>query len=189
MQKERLLALACWLENGAKHIGKHPTTFDMSVGIRVDEPVGEYDFDPNACGTACCVAGAAVQFFAPAAAEDLINDVKEALKNEAGVYEENNELPDRDDWYLEQQVGFFAGLSGLPGPRIFEIGSSVLGLTERQARMLFLPSETYKDEYVTHEPPEHAELADYTDPAWAARVIRRGVETGDFNWYAEGVQK
>lgn len=180
MQTERLLALACWLENGAKHIGKHQTVFDMSVGIRVNEPVGEYDFDPNACGTACCVAGAAVQFFAPAAAEDWISGVKASLRDEATHYGELNETPARDDWYLEQQVGFFAGATG---PRIFEVGSSVLGLTERQARMLFLPSERFAEGDFVYDPPGHAEMRDYTDPAWAARVIRRGVETGDFNWH------
>jgi hypothetical protein len=52
MHIERLDEIASWLEDGAPHRGK-VHAFTMSAFI---------DIIDNDCGTACCIAGAAVQF-------------------------------------------------------------------------------------------------------------------------------
>lgn len=188
MQTERLLALANWLEGGAKHslrIGKRDVVFDMSVGIRVMAEVGQ-DFDPNACGTACCVAGAAVEFFAPKEAASLLGNVREEALGVAAIYVDDYgdslEDPTREfinDWNGTLDAPFMGVEQGVE-QGVFDTARDLLGLSDMQASMLFLPSEATGD----YSPPEHAELADYTDPLWAARAIRRGVETGDFNWHA-----
>lgn len=60
MHIERLTKLAEWLEAGAPH---ETITFDMTTSMRFRK------FDANdphytaTCGTVCCLAGAAVQFF------------------------------------------------------------------------------------------------------------------------------
>lgn len=56
MNTERLNILADWLEAGAPH-ERAGMRFDMEIGIEVDHD--------NGCATACCIAGAAVQFFDP----------------------------------------------------------------------------------------------------------------------------
>jgi len=63
MHIERLTKLAEWLEAGGKHELVH---FDMTSGIRFSEEVEMERLTPeeiNACGSSCCIAGAAVQFF------------------------------------------------------------------------------------------------------------------------------
>lgn len=173
MQTERLLALANWLEGGAKHslkIGNRDVVFDMSVGIQVRAEMGE-DFDANTCGTACCIAGAAVQFFAPAKANALLSvtrakmyDLATSIKQAQG---------NAFEWHATSQVGFY-GRSGVNG--VLETATELLGLTDEQAMDLFVPN---------HRPSEHRSLKDFNDPLEAAKVIRRGVETGNFNWDAE----
>jgi len=55
MRADRLTILAEWLEQGAPHKAGIDR-FDMNHGVAVDPA------DP-ACGTVCCIAGAATQFF------------------------------------------------------------------------------------------------------------------------------
>lgn len=183
LQTERLEALANWLEGGAKHklhIGKREVVFDMSVGIRAMADVGE-DFDPNECGTACCVAGAAVQFFSPDRAHTLLQlahiESQELVADVAACGDDPKEI-DRGTWGDTLDVEFTTRSFERPG--VFEGAQKLLGLTYVQAKMLFQPTETLED--VGYYPPGHMELRDFTDPLWAARTIRTGLKTGVFNW-------
>lgn len=179
MQTERLLALACWLEGGAHHklkIGNRDVTFAMNVGIQALAEFGE-DFEPNKCATACCIAGAAVEFFMPEQANALLAGVRNIVADYADANPDSEDEGDlnRGDWYFDTQSAW--------GP-VKQSAQALLDLDDKQAHMLFTPSED-KAEY-NYDPPQHMQLSDYTDPAWAARVIRRGVATGNFNWHAEG---
>jgi len=61
MNKRRLAGIARWLERGAPH--KHNVVaFDMSEGFKYKERKATA-VETNACGTICCIAGAAVQFY------------------------------------------------------------------------------------------------------------------------------
>lgn len=71
MNKERLEIIAEWLEAGAPH-KNGVTGFNMAFGASKTEP---------ACGTACCIAGAAVYFFAPEEAKRFELDLEEQLKD------------------------------------------------------------------------------------------------------------
>lgn len=171
MQTERLLALANWLEGGAKHklkIHGRDVVFDMAKGIQVMAEFGE-DFEPNSCATACCVAGAAVEFFMPEKAAALLHDIHDKLNNRIGVdeFDKYDEL----DWDWEAQVGW---------DEVGKTAQALLGLSAKQAHMLFKPADSSEEH--EYETDEFDEFTNYTDPAWAARVIRRGVATGDFNW-------
>lgn len=183
LQTERLEALANWLEGGAKHslrIGNRKVVFDMRVGIRVMADIGE-DFDPNECGTACCVAGAAVQFFAPDRAQTLLQLAHvEALELVADTVEcgDDPKEIDRDTWQDTLDVAFITNSDERPG--VFEKAQKLLGLTYNQAKMLFQPTEPLVG--LDYFPPDHLELCDFTDPLWAARTIRTGLKTGVFNW-------
>ena len=61
MNIERLNEIAEWLEAGAPHKGK-VHAFYMGGFIRPVYDVTGKSSDYNSCGTACCIAGAAVQF-------------------------------------------------------------------------------------------------------------------------------
>lgn len=171
MQKERLLALACWLEGGAKHklqIHGREVVFDMSQGIQVLAEVGT-DFDPNTCKTACCIAGAAVEFFAPEKADALLRDVHAELENFGEGTEGDEELVSR--WQMDTQAKFYTNPFG---EGIADIAADLLGLTYEQSQALFIPNN--------QDGLDHRELRDFNDPLQAARVIRHGVATGEFNW-------
>lgn len=60
MNVERLTKLAEWLENGAPH---ENITFDMTTTIKFKVFNPEDEHETARCGTVCCIAGAAVQFF------------------------------------------------------------------------------------------------------------------------------
>lgn len=150
MNIERLTQLAEWLEGGAKH---ERFEFDMSTGFSF--PVTE-DFNPDVvpeCGAACCIAGAACQFF---------GDVETLYR----LYWEDHYVSEFDD-------GDMAQLDWLP---ISDEARVLLGLTDAQAEALFVPTSS----------PQHLEksLRDFNDPAWAARTIRRLIETGEVDWMA-----
>lgn len=121
MNKKRLEKLAEWLEGGAKH---KRLTFRMDRGYVFETK----DFDPDKptdCGVACCIAGAAMQFFAPV----------ETAKRVAREY--------KDYGWLEDQRGLdFDGKSGI-GERAAEL----LNLTPEQAHHLFVPSRLFLSDY------------------------------------------
>jgi hypothetical protein len=140
MHTERLTTLAEWLEAGAKH---ERIKFDMTTGITL-EPVDDHDLKNVAsCGTSCCIAGAAVQFFSPASLAGVTKNL------------------DRDD-DLE-----------ITWPWVAERAQFLLDLGDDTADMLFQPA----DHFGGH-------LSNYDDPAWAARTIRRLIETGEVDWNA-----
>lgn len=189
MHIERLTALANWLEGGAQHklrIGNRDVVFDMNVGIKPLAGVGE-EFDPSSCGTACCVAGAAVEFFAPEEATKLI---QRSWEEAAGLIDDvitrGDDPTEMDDewWNDALAIGFQGG--DPEHPLIFEQAQKLLGLSHEQASMLFLPHEAIAgvgvDAPLIYDPPGHVELRDYTDPAWGARTIRHGLATGRFDW-------
>lgn len=63
MNKKRLLILADWLDAGAPH--KH-VEFNMGKWLLLVNQYGlTTDYVAYACGSVCCIAGAAAQFFAP----------------------------------------------------------------------------------------------------------------------------
>lgn len=130
MNKQRLAAIAEWLEGGAKHAD---VEFDMSVSLIPYDPENA---DHNKCGTTCCIAGAAVHFFDP--------------KFEAA------ESPG-------EEVSWF---------RVKDRALKLLDLDYVTGRVLFEPSST----------GSYDELADYNDPAWAARVVRNLIKTGSVDW-------
>jgi len=61
MNKRRLAGIARWLERGAPH-KKNVVEFNMVEGFKYKD-VKATAAETNACGTTCCIAGAAVQFY------------------------------------------------------------------------------------------------------------------------------
>lgn len=178
LQKERLLAMANWLEGGAQHklqIHGREVVFDMAMGIQVLAEVGA-DFDPNTCKTACCIAGAAVEFFAPERADAFLRGIKDELENFGDGIVGDEELKAR--WEIDTQAKFY---SNTFGPGVADVAAELLGLTYAQSQALFLPN--YQDSL------DHCSLRDFNDPLQAARVIRHGVATGEFNWDKEAWEK
>ncbi|AMR57382.1 hypothetical protein vB_PsyM_KIL3b_0136 [Pseudomonas phage vB_PsyM_KIL3b] len=53
--KQALIKVAEWLEDGAQHV-------NIDNGHKIDKFDMEYGVTNNGCGTACCIAGAIVQF-------------------------------------------------------------------------------------------------------------------------------
>lgn len=131
MNKQRLKVIAKWLEGGAKHAD---VKLDMVVGLVPYDPENEAH---NACGTSCCLAGAAVQFFDPAFVEE-----------HAVV---GKEIP----W------------NSVKGRAI-----DLLGMDYHEAMDLFEPSAL----------GPYSDLRDYNKPAWAARVVRKLIKTGEVDW-------
>lgn len=151
MNKQRLEHLAQWLEAGALH---ERITFDMDEGIsfKVD------DFDPDRptdCRTACCLAGAAVQFFGD---ETWLAEAMRRQYSERDAFDKHLTLPFWGPY--GQQRGHNNVLSK---------ATELLGLTRAQAKSLFVPGGW---------------LPDYNDPQWAARTIRHLIATGKVDWDA-----
>lgn len=158
MDIERLTKLAEWLENGAKH---ERISFDMREGIVVRKVEDVDPSSPDTCQTACCLAGAATQFFDPAWVERMWGDVwmgdRPAFFSEYSLYEDDDPTYSTDNTPIA-----FGGISGH--------AQDLLDLSWTQAHSLFTPGNFD---------------ADYNDPAWAARVIRRLIATGKVDWDAE----
>lgn len=114
MNIERLTAIAEWLENGAPHV-----RFDMSKGFAIEVDPNDVT---NVCGTSCCLAGAAVQFFdAPKEkTEELLTEVKD-----------NEDLED-DNYFVEYEW-----------ENIFNEAMQLLGLDHETAYALFRPDNGY----------------------------------------------
>lgn len=140
MNKERLAAIAEWLEGGAMH---DDIEFDMSTGLI---PYDKDNVAHNGCSTTCCLAGAAVQFFNP----DWVEERKR--------FEERHMRYDNDD--------------ELSWPAVRNAAAGLLDLDDRTANQLFSPvkSGPYNDYDM------------YQDPAWAARVVRNLIATGEVDW-------
>lgn len=147
MNINRLTQLAEWLEGGAKH---ERFTFDMTTGIAF--PVTE-EFNPDKvtdCGVACCIAGAACQFF---------GDPTTLIQNE---------------WLRKGELHLAGDHFEVDWKKLSTQAMFLLGLTEAQATALFTPNETHR----------YRMLREFNDPAWAARTIRRLIETGEVDWMA-----
>lgn len=154
MNIQRLTKLAEWLEGGAKH---ERIEFDMSKGVMVRTPE---DYDPtdpahSVCSTVCCLAGAAVQFFAEP-------EEKSEINSEAMTEDDGEAVWDH----------------------VWPVAQEALGLTEDQAHLLFEPSRYQPDReggVIFHY---RGNLSLFNDPAWAARTIRHLIETGEVDWDA-----
>ena len=134
MNIERLTELAEWLEAGAPEKAG-VVEFDMSDFINVPLEYAAleraHDWVPS-CGTACCIAGAAVQF------------------EQARV--------GREPWTP----------GCMRGGAIMDKARGLLGLDELQAGELFVPGY----------PGAWRDIR----PDYAARVIRKLIETGFVDW-------
>ncbi len=134
MNKRRLAGIARWLERGAK-AKKNVVKFDMSNGVMFQGPHDATLEDKFSCGTACCIAGAAVMFY---------NKPLE-LARESYAYAGISWTSVRAEAYklldLDSDRGYqlFYGIGGIGAC------SSV-------------------------------------SPAWAARVIRKLIATGEVDW-------
>lgn len=112
-----LTKLALWLEGGAEH---KTVTFDMGKGIEFKtKDMEEIKAGALACRTACCLAGAAVQFF-----NEPDQLVRRAITEELWDRATYEQLP----WYMVKPEA-----------------ARVLGLDVETADALFLPSV---DEYI-----------------------------------------
>lgn len=149
-----LVNVAEWLEAGAKHVVIDPETsleigfFDMEYAV-----VANMDNDhTNACGTACCIAGAVCQF------ERLGLDERDSEGDldwitPADVFS-NEEKPAAS----EPQGAFF-------------LAADHLGISYADAQALFAPFSV-----------EGLDASEYNAPKIAARVVRKFIETGEVSW-------
>lgn len=158
MHVQRLTEIAEWLEAGAPRKG-YATGFNMQYGIKIDQnlanpqltqnefgeyPIAQAEAVLSTCGTTCCIAGAAVLFY---------NEPAEKLAKH---------------YFRLYGTVLWHGHHGIE-----EEATSLLELTEREARYLFTPHDVW-----------NGRLEDYNDPAWAARVIRGFIATGTVDWIA-----
>lgn len=148
MNVERLLYLADWLAAGAPHKGK-VKGFNISVGVQATSG------DTPACGTVCCIAGAATQFF---------NDEEGYLVDQA---------------FSEIRYG---DTGEAPWDEVFEEAQELLGLTHDQATALFVPVGTDRPGSIYGY---GGDWDDFNDPFLAAKVVRNLAATGEVNWDIE----
>ncbi|WEM34450.1 hypothetical protein [Xanthomonas phage X1] len=148
MNRERLIYIAEWLEAGAPHKGK-VKGFDISVGVQALKS------DAPSCGTTCCIAGAATQFF---------NDEDGELANAAFGFSEWQE----DDATNEAEWD-----------AVFYEAQDLLELDHKTAVDLFIPVGA------TGIYAEGTNWSDFNDPYKTARVIRNLLETGKVDWSIE----
>ena len=109
------------------------------------------------CGTACCIAGAAVTFERP----ELVGTAARSA-----VYDQPFERP---------------AIRNSDGAWItWDVARELLGLSEIQANQMFAPWEVwYQNEMYTSDWPRNSQII---NAAWAARTIRRYMELGDIRW-------
>lgn len=161
-----------WLDAGAPHAKARGMKFDMKVTISVtpESPTGR-----DWCGSACCIAGAAV------------------------VFEEPDYLLPLVDHAIESARLCNIGESNL---HIWENAKDLLGLNSEEASLLFAPFDldTGFDEnevhfyllkssknYLAGNSPDLDVEAWPTspqeiNPAWAARTIRHFIKEGEIRW-------
>ena len=139
MNEERLIEIAEWLEGGAKHAH---ATFNMKKGLVVTEKAWQ-EGDIAACGTSCCIAGAAVSFFSDDAAKSRLGNAR----------------------------------TSFCGPNYDRIELGWITVSEEAARLLGLP---YGLASILFTPPNFEGMN--ITPAWAARVVRKLVATGEVDW-------
>lgn len=121
--KQALIKVAEWLEDGAKHV-------NIENGHKIDQFDMEHAVTNNGCGTACCIAGALVQF------EGLIQPV---IKGSAIFFDEVDD--ETDD--LVEGVGSLA--------------TNYLGIDKDDAEKLFIPWDHFSAEnYSEFSDPERA---------------------------------
>lgn len=144
--------IATWLEAGAPHEDARGMCFSMA-DILLLRPREE---GKDWCGTACCIAGAALTFGAP--------DWVAAAPRTTYSRLHNTEV-----------IQNFDGVRYTTWDR----ATRMLGLTEEQAQMMFAPWENDHPDDVERNWPESP---DNIDAAWAARTIRRYMEHGDIRW-------
>lgn len=146
MNRERLIELAEWLEAGAPH-KDGVDKFDMEVGIAY-----------SSCGTACCIAGAATQFFGGERGKELAREAREDYEVEVEF-----------DEYARGEACFY----GSRGPLSYAI--ELLELDTDQARSLFIPRDSVDGiEFDNNQ----------ITPEWAGRTVRHLIETGKVDWRA-----
>lgn len=146
MHIERLTILALWLEAGAPHVGS-VKGFDIEVGIKALGP------DVESCGTVCCIAGAATQFFG----------------DDAGQLRRSAALFWSDDEWAPNEAGW---------DPVFNQARELLELDEVIAEQLFIPAtaENRLMDLVDND------WLEFNDPVLAGRVIRNLIATGEVNW-------
>jgi hypothetical protein len=139
MNIERLKEIAEWLEAGAPHkCGL--TGFYMPAVFKI-----------GSCGTKACLAGAAIELFAP-------DELRQKLK-----VDHNSRHAD--------------------APTQGDCARDLLGLTDSVSDQLFFPDN--------HEDSQGNEVNDLSSvtPAWAARVVRNLIATGEVDWYGMKEEK
>ncbi len=145
MHIPRLTQLAEWLEAGAPH-KNGVDHFDMGHGVAV-----------TSCGTACCIAGAATQFFGGEVGQSLLQEAKQVYEEELG-----DDLPTPRGEAPWQGDGLIDG--------VFGHAMELLELDQNQARELFTPK------------PIDQNFWSLITPAEAAQTIRQLIATGEVDW-------
>lgn len=148
--KKALARVAKWLEDGAPHVitdnlGRVLSSFNMEYGV-----------DNTECGTACCIAGAVVQF--------------EGLGN----LNEDNSMPFFRSWGADGVEVEFNRLCGLP-----EDSSALAPLTlpwEYFDVIMTDEEEQDIDDFVI------SESSFFSDTKAAAATIRHLIATGEIDW-------
>lgn len=155
MNRERLLGIAHWLDGGAIH---EKVSFNMADGIIIREAQEFNSSQVATCQTACCIAGAAVQFYDHPENMD-VRDTSNDMHGELRTVEERDFRPGKNIAINWKQVKREA--------------TSLLDISEHEAAALFTPTGM-----------EGA----YVNTPWvAAAVIRHFVATGRVEWYAEHI--
>lgn len=111
MHIERLTKIAEWLEGGAVH---ENLTFDMDSGLVLTEKAWAAG-DLAACGTSCCIAGAAVAFFSGDEDKNIL------LSGEASWVGRHHD---------RREAGWYA---------VRQLAQDLLGLDYGEANKLFTP--------------------------------------------------
>ena len=146
MNKTRLTEIARWLEAGAP-VRNGVIAFNMENGVARRR---------NACGTACCIAGAAVMFFDPEARDHIEKNIQKRLDQINVVFRRSTDYAIYD---------FFSpGGVKVKAQHLLEIDSD-------QGDALFVPFD--------------GEGLDDIQPVDAARVIRHFIKTGEIDWVGQ----
>ena len=157
MNVKVLERVADWLERGAPHEQARGMRFDMMPMIAVTKDTATSE---NWCGTACCIAGAAITF------EDPQLVVKLAKSGHA-VYRQDLGDDVLNVWVWEEAI-------------------ELTGLDKRQASLLFAPGDEDEDDLVGTIPDVDVTAWPFSyqtiTPAWAAATIRHLIATGEVRW-------